>query len=300
PLISSLFSCWETYSPSGRTIAVRRHLGGIGSGYSAVAHFPEGKESGKRIRYIIFSVPENGRGVPSDEIDDFYSIHPSEEELEDRPMNFATFRMARRDEREGARRIAANSVLKILCNPGGMKPAQAFTGALNKIYELEVCEPEKPFFYLCSQDMPGREMYEVKYGSVPLPGLRILEWKQGIEIIAMRTGDTIQNAFVESDADFVIVMRDNSMRGIFYLMVNGSYLHVKFAPTQKTFTLLADNLKEKITAAWCQRRIYTTAPPKNKSRFYAPGVLGFECPDFVIQYGQKGKMGVVWDSKPGQ
>ncbi|MBN2326222.1 MAG: hypothetical protein JXR73_03640 [Candidatus Omnitrophica bacterium] len=298
PFITSLFSCWETYSPAGRTIVVRRHLGGVGSGYSAIAHFPDEKESDKRIQYIIFSVPENGRGIPSDEVSDFYSIHPSEEQLENRPMNFATFRMERRDERESSRRAAMSSVLKVLFNPGGMNPANAFTGALNKIYELELREPDQPFFYLCSQDMPGREMYEVKYASVPLPGLRILEWKQGIEIIAMRTGDKIQNAFVESDADFIIVMRDSSMRGVFYLMVNGSYLHVKFAPTQSSFTLLADNLEEKITAAWCQRRIYTTSPPKDKSRFYAPGVLGFECPDFVIQYGQKGNMGVVWDSKP--
>lgn len=298
PLETSLFTCWETYSPVGRTLVVRRHLGGIGSGYTAIAHFPSAAKNSQRVEYVQFSVPEQGDIVLNEETPDIYSIYPSTEELPDRPMNMETWQRERRQERMGEKKVTVTGVLKILFSPDSIQSASAFTGTLGKRLEAELVDPDSPFFYLCDQDMPGREMFQVKYGDVPMPGTRILEWKQGIEIIAIRVGDKIQNAFIESDADFAIVMRDSSMKGIFYLMVNGSYLRCKFAPSQKEFTFLADTMKKKETVAWCQRHLYSVAPPKNQSRFYAPEMVGFECPGYVVQYGQKANSGVVLDSKP--
>lgn len=206
--------------------------------------------------------------------------------------------MERIAERRGEKKISPGGILNVLFSPDSIKPANAFIGALGRILEADLAEPDRPFFYLSSVDLPGREMYEVKYGNIPLPGMRILQWKQGIEMIAIKTGGTIHNTFVESDADLIVAVRDTSMKAIFYLMVNGSYLRCKFSPTQREFTLLANTKSRPMTAAWCQRRLYTTAPPRSESRFYAPGVLGFECPGFMVQYGQKGDQAVVLGHEP--
>ena len=279
---------------------VRRHIGGVGNGYTVVVHFPDSKPIRRRIEDVIFSVPEKGNVSVTEENPDLYSIYPSEDELPDTNVSMEEWQMNRSAERRGERKNTIAGILNVLFSPDCCKPAQMSVGALGQILEADLLHPDQPFFYLLDLDQPGREMFEVKYKNIPLPGMRILEWKQGIEIIAIKTGEKIQNSFMESDADIVIAMRDTSMKGLLYLMVNGTYLRCKFSPTQKDFILLADTKKQPVTVAWCQRHLYTTSPPRTESLFYAPEILGFECPEFVIQYGQRGNLAAVLGREPNR
>ncbi len=290
PLVTSLFSCWETGATVGRTLVARRHFGGIGSGYTVVAHFPDAATPAKRVRNIVASVPYEGRVFPSDDVAGLYRILPSEEDMPDRQMNLASFKMERHTARSGGGSSQSKTgVLNMLFSPDATKLSRVSSGELGKIFELEIADPDKPFFYLCAEEQSAREMFEVKFAMFPLEGLRVIEWKQGIELIAVNTGDEIKNSFVESDADLVIAIQDRSMKGLFYLMVNGTYLRCKFSPTQKQFLELVNIKGAPMTVAWCKRSLNTLSPPPVKGVFYAPEILGFDCPGYRVKYKKKGK-----------
>lgn len=291
---TSLFSVLTSETDAGRTVLLRRHLEGVGSGYTAVAHFPRITEPTRDIRAVIVSLPESTEVKPDPETPGFFHLNPPQygrstfKNIEVWKQMQREIRMGLRDEHDSI------GSLKLLFSPETVGRHTASSGVLGPILDIEIKEPEKPFFYLAMVDQPGREMFEVQYGMFPIPGIRIFEWQQGIELFAIKTGKSIQNDFVESDADLVVVMRDRSMSGLFYTMINGTYLRCKFSPTQETFFPLVDAKNKKVTIAWAQRRLYSTVPPESMSVFYAPGILGFECPGSVVKYGQKGRQAIVW------
>jgi hypothetical protein len=290
PLVTSLFSCWETGASVGRTVVVRRHFGGIGSGYTVVAHFPDAATPAKRVTNMIASVPYEGRVFPSDDVAGLYRILLSEEDMPDRQMNLASFKMERYSARSsGGASQSKSGILNILFAPDSMKTSRVSNGKLGKILESEIVDPDKPFFYVCAEEQSGREMFGVKFAMFPLEGMRVIEWKQGIELIAVNTGDKIKNSFMESDADLVIAIQDKSMKGLFYLMMNGTYLRCKFSPIQKKFLELVNVKGDPMTVAWCRRRLNILSPPPVKSVFYAPEMLGFDCPGYRVKYKKKGK-----------
>lgn len=299
PLNTSLFSYWTTYPPAGRTIVIRRHGGGVGSGYTLVAHFPDPGPRAKRVNYVQFSIPENGQGVEDPEVPGLYQVIPPEAQGGlHQPMSFNQWQRQRRAERMSGKMSVPAGILNILFSSEAARRAAVFPGVLGHLLEVELADSARPFFYLAAVDQPGREMFEVKYPTIPLDGLRIIEWKQGIEIIAIKTGQEIKNEFLHTDADLAVVMRDRSMKGLFYLMVNGSVLRCKFSPAQEDYLLLVDAQGRKLTAAWASRHVYTNQPPRSGSVFYAPELIGFECPGTVVKYGLKGRQAVVWDHAP--
>jgi hypothetical protein len=125
----------------------------------------------------------------------------------------------------------------------------------------------------------------------------MVEWQQGIDLVAISDGSTIENPFIHTDAELAIVIRDRSMKGLFYLMMNGTFLRAKFSATQEEYVLLADTKGKRTSIAWSQRRLYATEPPNDESRFYAPDVVGFVCHGSVINYGRKARQAVVWSSE---
>ncbi len=299
PLNTSLFSYWTTYSPAGRTAVIRRHVGGVGSGYTLVAHFPDENPKSKRVKYVDFFIPGEGQGVADPQAPGLYRIvPPNAHGLAQETTSFNQWQRQRRAERMSGKVILPTGILNILFSPDALRQARTDTGVLGGMLEAEVADPRRPFYYITAVDQPGREMFEVKYPNIPLEGMRILEWTQGIEIVAMKTGAELKNVFLQTDADLAIVMRDRSMKGLFYLMVNGSFLQCKFSPTQDNYLLLADTKSRKLTAAWASRHIYTDQPPRSGSVFYAPELIGFECPGTVVKYGLKGRQAVVWENAP--
>ncbi|RJP33503.1 MAG: hypothetical protein C4527_04430 [Candidatus Omnitrophota bacterium] len=294
PLFTSMYSCWPTYSPSGETLLVRRHLSGVGSGFTLVAHFPDPKTSRAKTKYVNFRLTEDSDSISLEDIPGMFQILPAAAKETQDPMTMREFRIMKKAERDGMIDLSDVAMLNILFSPDSLRRSSVSSGVLGKFVEMELEYPDQPFFYVLTLDMAGRELFDVKYSLIPLPGMRVLEWRQGTEIIAINMGDVIKNDFIESDADLVIVTRDNAMKGIFYLLVNGTYLRAKFSPTQRDFTLLADTKGKRVTAAWANQRIHTSRPPNPMSVFYAPNIVAFVCPDAVIKYGKKNRQAVVW------
>ncbi|MFB3788362.1 MAG: hypothetical protein ACE15F_18540 [bacterium] len=299
PLNTSLFSCWTTYSPAGRTAIIRRHVGGVGSGYTLVAHFPDADPQAKQVEYVDFAIPGNGQGAGDPQTPGLYKVvPPNAQSGQQETMTFNQWQRQRRAERLSGEVTLPTGILNILFSPEAVRRAEASTGVLGGLLEAELADPRKPFFYILAVDQPGREVFKVKYPNIPLEGMRIIEWTQGIEMVAMKTGAGLKNVFLQTDADLAVVMRDRSMKGLFYLMVNGSYLQCKFSPTQPEYLLLADTKSRKLTAAWASRHLYTDQAPRSGSVFYAPELIGFECPGTVVKYGLKGRQAVVWENAP--
>jgi hypothetical protein len=236
----------------------------------------------------------------NEEISDFLSIVPENAEKLNEPVSIDAWRRRRQAERLGKIKPVHAGILQVLFSPYALKNAVAYDGVIGSIYQAELADPHQPFFYLTILDQPGREMFEVKYGGIPIPGTRIIEWTQGIEMIVFNPGQKTTNPFVDTDADLVIASRDRAMKGLFFLMVNGSYLRAKFSATQENFLLLVNTKGEKLTCAWSDRKVSVSSPPKNGSVFYAPGIVGFECPGNTIQYGIKSKQVSVWGHTPSE
>ncbi len=295
PMITNMYSCWPAYSPSGKTLIVRRHLSGVGSGFTIVAHFPSRKNKKNKTEYVNFALQKEADCIAVDEVPGMFQLIPEGAEEAQEKLTIREYKLLRKAEREGEFNFSSTGMLNILFSPDSLVRSALSEGVLGRFSEMQLTNPEQPFFYILTMDMPGREVYEVKYSMFPMPGMRVLEWNQGTEIVAVKVdGDTIENSFIESDADFVLMTRDSAMKGIFYLMVNGSYLRAKFSPTQRDFILLADTKGKQLTAAWANLRLHTSDPPRPMSVFYAPNIVGFECPNTVINYGKKGRQAVVW------
>lgn len=292
PLLTSLYSAWQQDSPVGRTISVRRHEGTVGSAYNILAHFPSSASPVAGTRNIVVLIPPKADTLLGDS-NEWINIDVKGDELADEVHDLRDWQMVRRLERRGTYKPQGFGTLQLLFSPKTLMRPHAAEGALGEILELELRTPVNPFFYIASLQQPGREKFEPKYASLPMPGLRVLEWHEGIEVIAVRQGELIDNPFIESDADLVVATRDSAMKAIFYLIVNGSYAKVKFSPQQRTAVLLLDAKKQKITAAWAGRRVHVTAAPRSGSLFYAPGVVAFDCPDALIKFGRKKNQAVV-------
>jgi hypothetical protein len=186
----------------------------------------------------------------------------------------------------------------VLFSPESIKPANAFEGALGRILEADLSQPDLPFFYLCSLDMPGREMYEVKYGNIPLPGMRILEWKQGIEMIAIKTGDTIHNTFVESDADLIVALRDTSMKAVFIDGERQLPAVQVFADTTRVYFISQHKKPSCHGGLVSTPSIYTTAPRVVKAVFTPPAHLVSNAPVLWYNTAKKGNRQSCWDTNP--
>ncbi len=293
PILTELYSCWTTDSPNGRTLALRRHISGVGGGYTAVAHFPEAAQPGHDMTSVVFSMPNPSNFIESEEGPGQFTIAPAEAPELNTVGFSAVSKVEKLMSKEPLETLVAGT-LNAVFSPGSIKKPVAFEGELGRTVEVELTNAANPFFYLLSIGQTGRENFDVKYDSTPVPGLRIIEWKEGIELLAINQGDGIKNDFVDSDADFVVVTRNRTMKALYYMMVNGTYLRCKFSPTQKTYLLLADTKGKRLSVAWSARRLFTSIPSRAMSVFYAPGLLGFDCPGYVINYGQKKQRIVVW------
>ncbi|MBI1387585.1 MAG: hypothetical protein GC154_03970 [bacterium] len=291
-LQTSIYTVWEDYAPQGKTVIVRRHGATIGSPFSVIAHYPAQASPVVGATYVIASIP-SGAQTQRGEFPEWVYMDKPGDELSDEIYNVRDFQVMRRMERMGKYAPNPSGKLHFIFSPESMAGVRATSGVLGDLMEMRLTEPVLPFFYLVFLEQKGREPIAPKYASLPFPGLRVLEWRDGVEVIAVAEEDKIDNPFIESDADLVVATRDSAMKGVFYLMVNGSYLKVKFSPNQITPYLLADNKGEKITAAWSDRRVYVTRPPKTGGVFYAPELVGFECGESVIRYGRKSRQAVV-------
>lgn len=293
PLLTSLYSTWQQDSPAGRTICVRRHEGTVGSAYNIIAHIPKSASAPViGTRNIIIAIPPKADIMLGD-MNEWIQMDVKGDELSEEIYNMRDWQALRRLERRGTYKPQGFGLMQFLFSPNTLMKPHAAEGDLGEILELQLRTPVNPFFYITSLQQPGREKFELKYATLPMPGLRILEWHEGIEVMAVRQGETIDNPFIKSDADFVIATRDSAMKAVFYLVVNGSYARVKFTPQQRTPILLFNSKKEKITAAWAGRKVHVASPPKSNSVFYAPGVTSFECPDALIKFGRKKNQAVV-------
>ncbi len=292
PLITSLYSAWRQDSPGGRTISVRRHEGTVGSAYTIVAHFPHQASPVIGARNVVVSLPPKADTLLGD-VNEWVKIDVKGDELSEEIYSLRDWQAIRRLERRGRYKPQGFGTLELLFSPNSVMRPHAAEGALGEFLEIELKQPVNPFFYIAALQQPGREPFEPKYASLPLPGLRVLEWHEGTEVIAIRQGELIDNPFVESDADLVVATRDSAMKANFYLVVNGSYAKVKFSPQQRTPILLLNTQKQKLTAAWAGRKVHVTEPPKSNSIFYAPGVVAFECNDALIKFGRKKNQAVV-------
>lgn len=290
-LSTSQFSVYETYSPMGRTYAVRRHITGVGSCYNVIAHIPSERKT--PIRFLNVERPPRAEILRDHNIPEWLVIKPQRFDAPFGELTLTEFQEISHRHRRGEIEIDLKQDLHLLFTPEAVSNVDAVTGPIGEVVEIEVVEPTQPFFYIAKLDLPGREMFDLKFPTLPLPGFRMLEWRRGEELLAVRQGEKIDNPFIDSDADFVIVSRDASMRAMFYLMVNGSYLRAKFSPQASTYTLLADAKGKRITAAWTQRAVHTNELPPSGSVFYAPNALAFECPGIVVDYGRKGRQVVV-------
>jgi hypothetical protein len=291
-LQTSMYSCWTTHSPSGKTIFARRHLGGIGSTYNIVAHFPN-PDADNQLEYINVKMdPGSDSGIdPS--IPGRVMIRPKEAIENTEPESIEEMRWMRASQRNSNDPFQTFGILNILFSPDSLGHVLQSEGVMGQFLETKIQDKNKPFFYITIVEQPGREMFEVKYAALPMPGLRFIEWNNGLEIIAINTGDGIDNTFVKSDADLVLVSRDQSMSGVFYLMVNGTQLQVKYSPRQRDWTTLANVKGDPVTVAWTQRRLHTASVPHEGSAFFAPDIIGFETPEGRIHFGKKSRQAVV-------
>ncbi len=297
PFITPIYSCWNTFSPTGRTIAVHRHQGGIGPPISVIAHFPEKSSSAKRIEYINVQLPDESVSAVDDEIPGSFFIIPKDAQEEEEYMSLEEWKLIRNAERAGAIKTEKTGILNLLFSPDSIRKAGYSTGVMGRFFEAQLANPKEPFFYCATVEQRGREKFELKYAILPLPGIRVLEWRAGLEIIAINMGKGIDNEFVKSDADLVVLSRNRVTKRFTYLMVNGSYLRAKFSPMSDSYELFADTKGRALTAAWCNRRVYTDAPPRSMSVFHSPDAIGFECPGTMVEYGRKGNQIVVWGKK---
>ena len=69
--------------------------------------------------------------------------------------------------------------LNALFSPEALERSISTDGPLGIIHEAILSDPLKPFFYVLAIEQTGREMFETKYGNIPIEGVRLLEWKQG-------------------------------------------------------------------------------------------------------------------------
>ncbi|MEW6237037.1 MAG: hypothetical protein AB1656_16760 [Candidatus Omnitrophota bacterium] len=297
PVLSPIFSCWSSDSPVGKSYVLRRHFEGAGAAYTAAIHFPAQKASGGRIDHIVFSLPPNSAGLVDSDVREFIQIVPEKDELYDEPSSFEEWQMKRSKERRGEIEQAKGEKLRIFLSADALKNAAVSDGSLGTILDIELATPDKPFFYMITPEQPGREQFKPKYASIPMPGIRVLEWRHGVEMLAINMGDGIHNPFVDSDADIAIMIQENSSKRISYMMVNGTYLRAKFMPSEGDFTLLADTKGERMNVVWNSRRLYANLPPRSMSVFHAPDIVGFDCPGTVIKYGRTGRQAVVWEKK---
>ena len=293
-LNTSLYACWTTYAPAGKTIVVRRLTGGLGSPYSIVAHYPDRtQEENRQIAYINFQM-EPEAGTQSDtNVTGLLRIIPPEAAERMEPTTLIEWQRQRRAERSGAASFKLYGKLSLLFSPESLRRASLSDGILGRFLETELENRMDPFFYLAALEQPGRETFAVEYASLPLQGVRVLAWKQGVEVIAINLGKGIDNDFIQSDADLVLLSRDTSYSVVFYLMVNGTRLQAKFSPKQQTWLTLASVKGTPVTAAWAERRIHTNAPPGRGSVFYAPNIVGFDCSSADVEYGRKARQAVV-------
>lgn len=291
-LQTSMYSSWTTHSPAGKTVFARRHLSGLGSTYNITAHFPD-PESKHKLEYINFKMDPGSDSGADPSIPGRLVIRPKEAIENTNPESIEEMRWNRAAQRNSNDPFQVYGILNIFFSPDSLGHALHSDGVMGQFLETKLQNPDHPFFYLTIVEQPGREMFEVKYASLPMPGLRFIEWKNGLEIIAMNTGDGIDNTFVKSDADLVIVSRDQSMGGVFYMMVNGTQLQVKYSPRQRDWTTLASVKGDPVTVAWNQRRLHTASVPHEGSAFYAPSIVGFQTPEGRIRFGKKNRQAVV-------
>lgn len=291
-LQTSMYSCWETESPTGKTIVVRRHISGIGSTYNITAHFPDANAD-HHLKYINFKLEPGADTGIDQEVPGKLLIRPKEAKEHTEPISMEEARFMRNEKKLNENLLQTYGILHILFSPDSLQRASFSEGVMGQFFETAIAKPLEPFFYITSVDQPGREMFAVKYGALPMPGLRFIEWKNGLEIIAINTGSGIDNTFIKSDADLVLVSRDQSMGGVFYLMVNGTELQAKYSPRQRDWTTLARVDGEPVTVSWNQRRLHSSSVPQPGSAFYAPEILGFETPKGRIPFGKKSRQAVV-------
>ncbi len=297
-LKTSLFTTWSTYSPHGRTQVLRRHGSAIGGAYTVVAHFPDDASNESHIRNIVFKLPGEAEGKMNQEVSEMLRIIPQAALEYSGPMSVHEWQQVRRAERAGFIAPKHVGMLNVLFSPESIKQSGWQDGTIGSIYDVELKNPDKPFFYIVTLDQPGRPMFETKFDSLPVGHVRLVEWNGGIDLVAISDGEEYENPFIHTDAELAMVIRDRSMSGLFYIMVNGTFMRVKLSPTQEEYVLLADTKGKRVTAAWSNRKIYTNRPPNAESRFYAPKISGFECPGTVIDYGQKGRQAMVWGHEP--
>lgn len=296
PILTDLYSYWQTTSPTGRTLAVRRHISGVGGGYTVIAHFPDSNRKSGSIENVVFSMPDMTNATNSEEGPGQFSIAPilaPEEET----IGYSILSKIDKKKKEASIDTLTTGTLNVVFSPDSIKEPVISETVIGHTAEVELAHTTDPFFYLLAVSQQGREMFDVKYDTLTTPGLRIIEWQEGIELIAIRHEDGIKNEFIESDADFIIVTRNRPMDAMNYLMVNGTYLRCKFSPTQREDILLISAKGKRLSAACANRRIFTSEPPPNSSIFYAPKLLAFDCPGYVVNYGIKGRtqtQAVVW------
>jgi len=298
PLLTSLYSVWSTQSPAGETFVVRKGRGGVGGTYTLFAHKPNPDPTSPAVQNVIFSLANNAEAKMDASLEDRFSITPEVAKMIQEPANLTEWQSLRRAERMGTIKPIRVGVLHAFFSPNALDNTVPLGGAIGPIFQARLSNPRDPFYYITALEIKGHEMYEAKYANIPLPGMRFLEWKQGIELIAFNPGQKTKNPFIDTDADLAIVARDRSMKGLFYLMINGSYLRIKFSPTQNDYVLLVDSKGKKVSCVWADRKMYLDRPPQSMSVFYAPSVIGFECPKNMIKYGAKGRQAVVWNHEP--
>ena len=297
-LISPMFSAWTTASPFGETLVVRKGTGGIGSPYYVIAHKPLSPDNNLTVKNIVFSTAYEAEMMNDEETPGFMAIVPAAAKKYRKPSSIEEMKTMRQAERAGLIKPIHFGILHFLFAPDVLQTTEPGNGLIGPTSEARLTDPSKPFFYLTILNQPGREMFQVKYGSIPMPGMRIIEWRQGLDLILYSPGEKTKNPFLDTDAEFALISYDKDMKGLFYVMVKGSYLRVKFSPVQEEYTLLADTKGQKVTCSWSERRIHLLEPPKAASVFYAPGLAGFECPNTMIKYGVKRRQAVILGHTP--
>lgn len=301
PLQSSLYTVWQTDSPMGKTLVARRHHPGIGGYYTVVAHYPDSATRGRPpIRYLNIQRPENSQLVREETIRDWMMMSPAGTGSEEQELTLQQYQQRRRMERMGMAEQTSQHDLHMVFSPEVVDEIRPATGKIGPVAQISLRHEGNPFFYILKQDMPGQEMFELKYPTLPMTGMRILEWRNGAEWIAVKQGEEIKNPFIESDAELVIISHDETMDGTFYLMVNGSYLRVKFSPQQSEFEELISGAQEPFSVAWAQRTLVADRHPPKGSILLAPKVLAFESPQSMVKYGRKGLHAVVHEPDPSR
>lgn len=293
-LESSLYSCWTTHAPVGKTVVIRRHIGGPGNAYSVIAHFPDPAVSPEaQIRYVNFQMHTGSDTASVDSVPGLLQLIPPDARENQDPASFEEWQRLRRAERSGALRFQETGILNVLFSPEALRRASVSEGVLGRFLETELETPAEPFFYTVTVEQAGRPKFETLYATLPIPGQRVIEWGNGVEYMAQNPGGGIDTDFIRSDADFVLVTRDTAHSAIFYLMVNGTRLQAKFSTTQRTWTTLAGVKGGPVTAAWAERRVHANTVPGEGSAFYAPGALGFESAEGDVPFGRRANQAVV-------